>query len=114
MTATRREFLAAVPLAASAVGHAKAATRDGLRLWYTEPAAIWTDALPVGNGSLGAMVFGGIETERLPLNEDTLWSGSPADWNNPDAKQYLAEIRRLVIQEEKYKEADGVCKKMQG
>jgi alpha-L-fucosidase 2 len=114
MSTTRREFLAAVPLAVSAASHSKAATADGLRLWYREPAAIWTDALPVGNGRLGAMVFGGIETERLQLNEDTLWSGSPTEWNNPDAKQHLPEVRRLVIEEEKYREADNVCKAMQG
>src|ERR1700712_3061120 len=107
MSTTRREFLVAVPLAFSAAGHAKAAKADGLRLWYREPAAIWTDALPVGNGRLGAMVFGGIKTERLQLNEDTLWSGSPTEWNNPDAKQHLPEVRRLVIEEEKYREADN-------
>jgi alpha-L-fucosidase 2 len=67
----------------------------------------------VGNGRLGAMVFGGIETERLALNDDTLWSGSPKPWNNRDAKKVLPEIRRLVA-EEKYHEADTLCKKMQG
>ncbi len=83
-------------------------------LWYKQPAKIWTDALPVGNGRLGAMVFGGINEERLQLNEDTLWSGSPHDWNNPHASEVLPEIRRLVLEEKNYKEADRVCKKMQG
>ena len=76
--------------------------------------SIWTDALPVGNGRLGAMVFGGIETDRLQLNEDTLWSGSPRDWDNAGAKAFLPEIRRLVIEQAQYKEADAVCKNMQG
>ncbi len=107
--ATRREFIAAVS-GALALG-AEAST--DLRLWYRQPAKIWTDALPVGNGRLGAMVFGGIETERLALNEDTLWSGSPKPWNNRDAKKVLPEVRRLVA-EEKYHEADALCKKMQG
>ena len=57
------------------------------------------------------MVFGGIETERLQLNEDTLWSGAPRDWNNQQASEHLPEVRRLVA-EEKYHEADQVCLKM--
>ncbi|MGA3205821.1 MAG: glycoside hydrolase family 95 protein, partial [Bryobacteraceae bacterium] len=107
---TRREFIAAV---SGALALAENNSND-LRLWYRQPAAVWTDALPVGNGRLGAMVFGGVETERLALNEDTLWSGSPKPWNNRDAKKVLPEIRRLVIEEEKYHEADAQCKKMQG
>ncbi len=83
-------------------------------LWYKQPAKIWTDALPVGNGRLGAMVFGGINEERLQLNADTLWSGHPRDWNNPHASEVLPEVRRLVLQEHKYKEADGICRRMQG
>ncbi len=83
-------------------------------LWYKQPASIWTDALPVGNGRLGAMVFGGVNEERLQLNEDTLWSGSPRDWNNPHASEALPEIRKLVLEEKKYKEADAACRKMQG
>ena len=109
MKATRREFIAAVS-GALALG---AETSNDLKLWYRQPASIWTDALPVGNGRLGAMVFGGIETERLALNEDTLWSGSPKPWNNRDAKKVLPEVRRLVM-EEKYHEADALSKKMQG
>ena len=55
---------------------------ENLTLWYKTPAKQWINALPVGNGRLGAMVFGGIQQERLQLNEDTLWSGGPHDWNN--------------------------------
>lgn len=109
MKATRREFIAAVS-GALALG---AETSSDLKLWYRQPATIWTGALPVGNGRLGAMVFGGIETERIALNEDTLWSGSPKPWNNRDAKKVLPEVRRLVM-EEKYHEADALSKKMQG
>ncbi len=63
---------------------------DEAVLWYEAPAEQWVEALPVGNGRLGAMVFGGVESERLQLNEDTLWSGYPRDWNNPGAKDVLA------------------------
>ena len=59
------------------------------------------------------MVFGGIHQERLQLNEDTLWSGGPRDWNNPDALSVLPEVRRLIF-EERYAEANALAKKMQG
>src|SRR5689334_23455828 len=84
-----------------------------LTLWYRRPAQQWVEALPVGNGRLGAMVFGGIERERLQLNEDTLWSGGPRDWNNPNAPAALAEVRRLIA-EENYVEADRGARGMQG
>jgi len=67
-----------------------------LRLWYERPATEWVEALPVGNGRLGAMVFGGINLERLQLNEDTLWAGGPYNPANPAAKDALPEIRRLL------------------
>ena len=88
-------------------------TASSLTLWYRRPAAQWVEALPVGNGRLGAMVFGGVERERLQLNEDTLWSGGPRDWNNPKAPQVLAEVRKLIA-EEKYAEADRAARGMQG
>ncbi|MEG3082669.1 glycoside hydrolase family 95 protein [Sphingomonas sp. PB2P12] len=66
------------------------------RLWYRQPAKTWTEALPVGNGRLGAMVFGGTTRERLQLNEDTLWSGGPYDPVNPAARAALPEVRRLI------------------
>src|SRR4051794_31030015 len=84
-----------------------------LILWYQQPAQQWVEALPVGNGRLGAMVFGGVATERLQLNEDTLWSGGPTDWNNPQAKDVLPEVRRLIFAG-KYVETDALCRKMQG
>lgn len=78
-------------LAASAALAAPAPT-----LWYDRPATQWVEALPVGNGRLGAMVFGGINQERLQLNEDTLWAGGPYNPANPTARAALPEIRRLV------------------
>lgn len=84
-----------------------------VKLQYSTPAGAWTEALPVGNGRLGAMVFGGVETERIQLNEDTLWSGFPRDWNNPGAKEALPEVRRLV-EENRLAEADLMSKKMMG
>ena len=86
---SRRQFLAGIPavLNASASLQSTSAGNDSNEyvLWYRQPAPAWTHALPIGNGRLGAMVFGGIDTEHLQLNEDTLWSGAPHDWNNPDA-----------------------------
>lgn len=75
-----------------------------LTLWYPKPAVAWTEALPIGNGRLGAMVFGGIERERLQLNEDTLWAGGPYCPDNPDALAALPEARRLIF-EGKYNDA---------
>ncbi|MCL2405026.1 MAG: glycoside hydrolase family 95 protein [Defluviitaleaceae bacterium] len=69
-------------------------------LWYKSPAhpSKWSEALPVGNGRLGAMVFGGVNTERIQLNEDTLWSGGYRNRNNPDAKGNIDKIRELLKQ----------------
>ncbi len=67
-------------------------------LWYTRPAGVWEEALPIGNGSLGAMIFGGVADERLQLNEDTLWDGYPLDPNNPESAIALPEIRRLLFE----------------
>ena len=84
-----------------------------LRLWYEKPAAAWVEALPIGNGRLGAMVFGDPRHERLALNEDTLWSGGPTSWNNPDAKTWLPKVREAVFAG-RYAEANELAKKMQG
>jgi alpha-L-fucosidase 2 len=69
-----------------------------LTLWYDRPAGEWNEALPVGNGRLGAMVFGGVKTERLQLNEDTLWSGAPHDYNAYGAWRRLPEVRTLIFE----------------
>jgi alpha-L-fucosidase 2 len=67
-----------------------------LILWYRQPATQWVEALPVGNGRLAAMIFGGVNNERLQLNEDTLWSGGPYDPVNPDALAALPQARHLI------------------
>ena len=66
-------------------------------LWYDHPAARWQEALPVGNGRLGGMVFGGALEERIHLNEDSVWSGSAQDADNPEGKAALARIRELLL-----------------
>ncbi|MDR7369930.1 glycoside hydrolase family 95 protein [Flavobacterium aquidurense] len=79
---------------------------DDLKLWYKNPAGtVWENALPIGNGFQGAMVYGNIEKEIFQLNESTVWSGSPNRNDNPDAKQALGEIRKLIFQGE-YKKAE--------
>ncbi len=66
-------------------------------LFYTKPAAQWNEALPLGNGRLGAMVFGDMKHSRLALNEDSMWYGGPADRNNPDARANLEKVRALIL-----------------
>lgn len=86
---------------------------NNLKLWYRQPAAQWVEALPVGNGRLGAMVFGGVTAERLQLNEDTLWSGPVTTWNTPDAKAALPAVREAIFAGN-YTEADRRAKALQG
>ncbi len=78
-----------------------------LKLWYDEPAKIWVEALPVGNGRLGAMVFGDPSNEVIQLNENTVWAGGPNRNDNLDAKEALPEVRKLIF-EGKYKEAQDL------
>jgi alpha-L-fucosidase 2 len=115
--ATRRDALkgSALTMASALAGTQAAATTTGKsnRLWYDKPAVEWLEALPVGCGRLGAMVFGGAPSERLQLNEDTLWTGCPIDWNNPRSKDLIPMIRRLV-DEELYAEANELSKEVQG
>ncbi|MEV0847685.1 glycoside hydrolase N-terminal domain-containing protein [Streptomyces sp. NPDC049954] len=75
-------------------------SREPLVAWYDKPAREWLEALPVGNGRLGAMVFGGTDVERLQLNENSVWAGQPHDYDNPEALAALPEIRRLVFADE--------------
>lgn len=81
-------------------------------MWYTAPASEWQQALPVGNGRLGAMVFGSPADERLQLNEDSLWSGGPQDADNPEAIQSLQQIRDLLFAG-KYAEAQALTNRTQ-
>jgi alpha-L-fucosidase 2 len=82
-------FVAAPPAAAQGP--------SGHVLFYTHPAREWNQALPLGNGRLGAMVFGNVNSERIQLNENTLWMGGARDTNNPDALKHLEEVRRLLF-----------------
>ena len=146
---TRRRFLLAASTIAGTLpfvrrfGMAQTAHAepDGLTLWYNQPASEWIDALPIGNGRLGAMVYGGgavnpatdaidaanpfarsisssvptdAAKETLQLNEDTLWSGMPIDGNNLDAPKWLTPIRQAVLEQKDYHLADRLCQKMQG
>ena len=74
-----------------------AADTSPLQLWYPRPAKEWTEALPLGNGRLGVMVFGGAPDERLALNEDTVWAGGPHNNNIPTAREAIIEARRLIF-----------------
>lgn len=78
-------------------------------LWYNKPAMDWNEALPLGNGRIGGMVFGGIDCEQMQVNEETVWYGGPMDRNNPSAKEKLPVIREL-IKEGKIHEAERLCK----
>jgi alpha-L-fucosidase 2 len=71
-------------------------TNPSLTLWYDKPATGWTEALPIGNGRLGAMIYGGDSTETIQFNEETLWSGQPHNYAHPGAYQYLDKIRSLL------------------
>lgn len=117
MTMTRRTLIeagmAGMLAAAAAPAFAQppaGETASGLQktssiLWYDKPANQWVEANPVGNGRLGAMIFGGIKRERLQLNEDTLWSGGPYNNVNPAAREALPVIRKLIF-DGKYAEAE--------
>lgn len=83
------------------------ASAGDLKLWYSRPAGNWTEALPVGNSRLGAMVYGGTGREELQLNEETFWAGSPYDNNNPNARYVLPVIRQLIF-EGKNREAQSL------
>ncbi|WP_162890787.1 glycosyl hydrolase family 95 catalytic domain-containing protein [Suicoccus acidiformans] len=82
------------------------------RLWYQKPAEEWNEALPIGNGQLGGMVFGRVASERIQLNEDSLWSGGPMDRVNKDSYQYLSQIRDCLKNGE-IQEAENITKQTQ-
>lgn len=71
---------------------------EPLSLWYRRPAKQWVEAIPIGNGRLGAMIFGGVDHERIQLNEDTLYAGAPYDPSNPEALEALPEVRRMIFE----------------
>ncbi len=89
-------------------------TGNNLKLWYNKPASQFEEALPLGNGRLGVMVYGGVKEERFSLNETTLWAGGPVNPDmNPNAKNYLQPVRDALFNEN-YKAADSLVRFMQG
>ena len=97
MSIPSRNFFAALAALFVFQSSPAAETTSPLTLWYQQPAVKWTEALPLGNGRLGAMVFGGVQREHLQLNESTLWAGGPYDPNNTNALAALPEARALVF-----------------
>lgn len=83
------------------------------RLEYNESAKKWVEALPLGNGRIGAMVFGGLSQERIALNDATLWSGEPKEWDNPNAKLHLPKLREALFKED-WEEAKKLAQLSQG
>src|ERR1700722_1466668 len=89
---------------------AKSLPRRRTELWFSKPADRWMEALPIGNGRIGGMVFGGTSTERIALTESTIWSGAPSDRNvDPTAFENLDRIRNLMF-DEKFVEGGELCK----
>lgn len=117
LTAINKRFLLFVLLCCSCM--LSSAQEQGpekdkdLVLWYKQPATEWTKALPIGNGRLGAMVYGGVQMEHLQLNEETLWNGGPHTYDNPNAYKYLEEVRALLDKGE-YAKAEQLAQKMLG
>lgn len=113
---SRRAFLATgtsalLPLAPLRAAADESPPPPRRELWFRQPAVEWLAALPVGNGRIGAMMFGGVEQERIQLSESTLWSGGPSDRNlNPEARANLPIIRKLLI-DGRYDEADRLVER---
>ncbi|KAF2321010.1 hypothetical protein GH714_032633 [Hevea brasiliensis] len=86
---------------------------SSLKITFGGPAKYWTDAIPIGNGRIGAMIWGGVASETLQLNDDTLWTGTPGNYTNPNAPEALSEVRKLV-DDGKYAEATTAAVKLSG
>lgn len=90
-------------------------SQESLKLWYNKPAVQWEQAVPLGNGKMGAMIFGGVQEELIQLNESSLWSGGPVKQNvNPKASSVLPLIRKALLGEENYSKAYRLTNDMQG
>jgi alpha-L-fucosidase 2 len=99
---SRRDYLKLLGASAAALTAAELVPADSPTdranlLWYRQPATQWNEALALGNGRLGAMVFGGVQSERLQLNEDSVWAGEKRNRNNPEAARALPEVRSLLL-----------------
>ena len=92
----------------------KVLDKSDLKLWYCQPADEWVEALPIGNGRLGAMVFGRVEHERIQLNEETLWDGHKFNRNNPEALNALPKVRQLLFEGRNQAATDLAAEKMMG
>jgi len=115
MSVNRRDFLRSAIVLASArryvLGLERPSDPSPEELWYLHPAERWLEALPIGNGRLGGMIFGGVSLERVALSESTVWSGAPGHGDvNPKALPNLAEIRQLLFQGG-YAEARDLCQR---
>jgi alpha-L-fucosidase 2 len=106
MLVNKRKYFIAIILLLSV----KMSVAQDLKLWYSKPAIKWTEALPLGNGRIGAMVFGSVEQDRIQFNEETLWTGEPRDYNRKGAYKYLDSIRQLLFAG-KQKEAETLAEK---
>ena len=101
-------FITALFIAASGLAKSHPGADSAHTLWYDRPAQTWTEALPIGNSRLGAMVYGTPSAERLQLNEETIWAGRPNNNANPEALEYLPKVRKLVWQG-RYREAQDMA-----
>src|SRR6476646_6121015 len=108
----RRKTIGLIALLAFGFANAQS-NHSGLKLWYNKPASAWEEALPLGNAQTGAMVFGGIGTERFSLNDNTLWSGYPASGNNPAGPKVLPQVRSQIFACN-WDSATSLWRKMQG
>jgi alpha-L-fucosidase 2 len=106
----RQLFTVLLSIASLTVAHAQ--NSEALKLWYNKPSgSVWENALPIGNGRLGAMIYGNVEKETIQLNEHTLWSGSPNRSDNPLALDSLEAMRKLIL-DGKQKEAEALANKV--
>ncbi|MBE6341175.1 MAG: glycoside hydrolase family 95 protein [Bacteroidales bacterium] len=106
---TTKQILTALLL----VFAASAMAQNQHNLWYDQPAQMWTEALPIGNGHLGAMVYGTPANDRLQLNEETIWAGRPNNNANPEAREWLPKIREMVWNGEYRKAQDAATAHVQ-